>query len=117
MGPATICEENHKLATVRLFSTLVLQIQISVQKKKVHFKNVFYVFFCCCQNCIFLFIVFLFYFNLLDEFKIGGIKGKLPEQLYSNMQMVCRSRYHHIWMSSIGNKKKAALTAIVCTLF
>lgn len=61
MDPATICEEDHKLATVCLIKHSGLRDSDSVQNKIVRFKSVFsffffFLFFFFCRNCIFCLI-------------------------------------------------------------
>lgn len=60
MDPATICEEDHKLATVCLIKYSGLRDSDSVQDKIVQFKSVFsivfFLLFFFCQNCIFCLI-------------------------------------------------------------
>lgn len=78
MDPATICEEDYKLATVCLIKHSGLRD--SVQNKIVHFKSVFQLFLFICLFVFFFktvyFVLYFMSFHLLDEFQFKGRKKK-----------------------------------------
>lgn len=78
MDPATICEEDYKLATVCLIKHSGLRD--SVQNKIVHFKSVFSFFLFICLFVFFFktvyFVLYFMSFHLLDEFQFKGRKKK-----------------------------------------
>lgn len=68
MDPTTICEEDHKLATVCLITHSGQRDSNSVQNKIVHFKSVFSIGFYFLLSELYILSFYFVSFHLLDDF-------------------------------------------------